>query len=112
MGSTNLQWTTMAIRIQRHVGGSLAETLRTTASTLRERESLKRQVRSLSADGRLSANMLIALPILLFFYMYAVNRLYLAQLWTTPLVLIMSVFAVVMLGIGMLWMRKIVEVRV
>jgi tight adherence protein B len=112
MGSTNLQWTTMAIRIQRHVGGSLAETLRTTASTLRERESLKRQVRSLSADGRLSANILIALPILLFLYMYAVNRLYLAQLWTTPLGLIMSVFAVVMLGIGMLWMRKTAEVRV
>ena len=53
----------MAIRIQREVGGNLAETLKTTATTLREREALQRQVRTLSAEGRLSAYILIALPI-------------------------------------------------
>ena len=59
----------MAIRIQREVGGNLAETLRTTAATLREREMLRRQVRALSAEGRLSAYILIALPIGIFLYM-------------------------------------------
>jgi len=112
MGSTNLEWTTMAIRIQRQVGGSLAETLRTTSSTLRERESLKRHVQSLSADGRLSANILICLPIAMFVYMYAVNRPYLAQLWTTGMGLAMSAFGVVAMVIGILWMRKTVEVEV
>ena len=63
LDSDNLRWTTMAIRIQRQVGGNLAETLRTTAATLRERESLKREVRALSAEGRLSAYILIALPV-------------------------------------------------
>src|SRR5699024_8844728 len=63
--STNLAWTTMAIRIQRNVGGNLADTLRTTAQTLRERESLHRQVRALSAEGRLSAYILLALPLFL-----------------------------------------------
>ncbi len=59
----------MAIRIQRQVGGNLADTLKTTAQTLRERESLHRQVQTLSAEGRLSAYILIALPIGMFFYM-------------------------------------------
>lgn len=111
-GSSNLAWTTMAIRIQREVGGSLAETLKTTATTLREREALKRHVKSLSADGRLSAYILMALPVGMFFYLYAVNRPYLEQLWTTGLGLAMSAFAVVSMGIGILWMRKTVEVRV
>ncbi len=68
MDSENMRWTTMAIRIQREVGGNLAETLRTTAATLREREMLRRQVRALSAEGRLSAYILIALPIGCFVY--------------------------------------------
>ena len=63
LDSVNLRWTTMAVRIQRQVGGNLAETLRTTATTLRERESLKREVSALSAEGRLSAYILIALPV-------------------------------------------------
>ena len=44
MDSNNMRWATMAIRIQREVGGNLAETLRTTAATLREREGLRRHV--------------------------------------------------------------------
>ena len=40
MDSENMKWATMAIQIQRSVGGNLAETLRTTAKTLREREAL------------------------------------------------------------------------
>ena len=62
MESENMRWAVMAIRIQREVGGNLADTLRTTAATLREREMLKRHVRALSAEGRLSAYILIALP--------------------------------------------------
>ena len=68
MDSVNMKWAAMAIQIQRTVGGNLAETLRTTAKTLRERESLKRHVRALSAEGKLSAYILIALPIGIFFY--------------------------------------------
>ena len=52
----------MAIRIQREVGGNLAELLLTVAATLREREYLRRQVRALSAEGRMSAWILGGLP--------------------------------------------------
>ena len=102
----------MAIRIQRQVGGNLADTLRTTAGTLRDRESLHRHVSGLSAEGRLSAYILIAMPIGLFFFMNMVNHDYLALLWTEPLGWMMSGFAVVSLSVGIVWMRKVVKVEV
>ena len=112
MQSDNMRWTTMAIRIQREVGGNLAETLRTTAKTLREREELSRHVRALSAEGRLSAYILIALPIGIFFYTMVTNREYVELLWTRPLGLGMLAAGLISLGIGMAWMRKVVDVKV
>lgn len=112
MDSNNLRWTSMAIGIQRQVGGNLAETLRTTATTLRDRESLHRHVRALSAEGRLSAYVLIAMPVGIFLYMTQVNRPYVSLLWTTSLGLVLSVVGLVMLGIGVVWMRHVVDVEV
>jgi tight adherence protein B len=111
-GSVNMRWTTMAIKIQREVGGNLAETLRTTAKTLREREELRRHVRALSAEGRLSAYILIALPIGIFLYTMKTNRDYVELLWTRPLGLAMMAAGLVSLGIGVFWMRKVVDVQV
>lgn len=112
MESKSMHWTVMAIRIQREVGGNLADTLRTTAGTLRERESLHRQVATLSAEGRLSAYILIALPIFIFLYMTRVNYSYVSLLWTTMPGLFMSGFGLVSLGIGIVWMRKVVTIEV
>jgi tight adherence protein B len=112
MESTSMHWTVMAIRIQREVGGNLAETLRTTAGTLRERESLHRQVKTLSAEGRLSAYILVALPIFLFLYMLRVNYDYVSLLWTNSIGLMMSVGGLVSLGVGILWMRQVVKIEV
>ena len=112
MDSSNMKWTTMAIRIQRQVGGNLAETLRTTATTLRERETLKRLVKGLSAEGRLSAYILMALPIGLFFYMLSVNRPYIALLWSGPIGWAMLAAGAVDMIAGYFWMRKVVIVEV
>ncbi|NYG07705.1 tight adherence protein B [Phycicoccus badiiscoriae] len=112
MDSANMRWTAMAIRIQREVGGNLAETLRTTAKTLREREELQRHVRALSAEGRLSAYILIGLPIGIFLYTMQTNPAYVELLWTRPLGLVMLAGGIVSLGIGWAWMRKTVEVKV
>ena len=62
MKSQDFAWVVMAIRIQREVGGNLAELLTTVAATMRERERLRRQVQVLSAEGRLSAWILGLLP--------------------------------------------------
>jgi tight adherence protein B len=112
MGSKAMSMAVMAIRIQREVGGNLAETLETTAKTLRERESLFRQVRALSAEGRLSAYILIALPIGLFLYMMWVNYEYISLLWTTGLGLVMLIGGIVSLIIGVFWMRRVVRIEV
>jgi tight adherence protein B len=112
MNSLNMEWTAMAIRIQRQVGGNLAETLRTTAATLREREGLRRHVKALSAEGRLSAYILIALPLFLFLYLLKVNYGYIQLLWTTPLGWFMSIGGLVLMVIGIFWMRRVVRVEV
>jgi tight adherence protein B len=112
MDSTNMRWATMAIEIQRSVGGNLAETLRTTAKTLREREALYRHVRALSAEGKLSAYILIALPIGIFLFTMKTNREYVQLLWTNPIGIGMLIGGVISLGIGIAWMRKVVDVKV
>ena len=70
----------MAIRIQREVGGNLAEVLTGVAATMRERERLRRQVQVLSAEGRLSAVILVGLPLLFIVYLVLVRPEYIAQL--------------------------------
>jgi len=112
MDSQNLRWTGMAIDIQRQVGGNLAETLRNTAVTLRDRQALGRHVKALSAEGKLSAYILLALPIGLFLYMLGINRAYVELLWTTPIGMGMSAAGLISLGVGVFWMSKVVKVEV
>ena len=107
-----MRWATMAIRIQREVGGNLAETLRTTAATLREREGLRRHVRALSAEGRFSAYILIALPIVLLLWTTWTNYEYVSLLWTTLLGILMSIAGIIAMIIGIFWMRKVVQIEV
>jgi tight adherence protein B len=112
MDSKNLRWTGMAIEIQRQVGGNLAETLRTTATTLRDRQALSRHVKALSAEGKLSAYILIGLPIGAFFYMLGVNKPYVALLWTEPMGWAMLAMGLVQMAFGCFWMSKVVKVEV
>jgi len=112
MDSSNLRWTGMAINIQRQVGGNLAETLRTTAATLRDRQALRRHVNALSAEGKLSAYILIALPIGVFLYMLGVNKAYVELLWTTTIGIGMLAGGLISLAAGIFWMRKVVTVEV
>ncbi len=112
MESRNMEWTAMAIQIQRTVGGNLAETLRTTAATLREREMLKRQVAALSAEGKMSAYILVALPFGILLFLLRANYDYVALLWTRPMGLAMVVGGAISLAIGIAWMRSIVNLKV
>ena len=112
MESVNMRWATMAIRIQREVGGNLAETLRTTAATLREREMLKRQVKTLSAEGKLSAYILVALPVGVLLFSMVTNYDYVSLLWTTVIGIVMSVSGLIALAFGIFWMSKVVKIEV
>jgi tight adherence protein B len=112
MNSVDFAWVVMAVRIQREVGGNLAEVLSSVAATMRERERLRRQVEVLSAEGRLSAVILGLLPVLFICYLVVARPEYLSVLYTTPIGILMIIVGVVLLIGGAFWLRKVVKVEV
>ena len=110
--SVDFEWTVMAIRLQRQVGGNLAEVLSTVAQTIRDRYSLKRQIRALSAEGRLSSIILSVLPVLLFMALMIFNPVFLKPLYTTTLGLMMLAGSAVLMIFGVFWLKKITEIKV
>ena len=112
VGSDDFRWAVLAVNIQREVGGNLAEILDNVADTLRERAIMRRQIRVLTAEGRLSAWVLALLPFAIALYMFAVNPDYIGLLFTTTVGLVMLITAAALLVAGVLWMRKIVDIDV
>jgi tight adherence protein B len=112
MESEDFGWVVMAIRIQREVGGNLAELLNTVSETLREREYLRRQVRVLSAEGRFSGYVLTGLPIALFCYMLVVKRDFIEPMLTTGAGWIMLGVACFMLAMGGFVMSRLTKIKV
>jgi tight adherence protein B len=112
VGSADFRWAVLAVNIQREVGGNLAEILDNVSDTLRERAMMRRQIRVLTAEGRLSAWVLSILPFAIALYMFAVNPKYISMLFTTQIGLFMLGVGGVLMVLGILWMRKIVDIDV
>lgn len=112
MDSPDFAWAVMAIRIQREVGGNLSELLMTVADTMVQRERLRRDVASLTAEGRMSAIVLGCLPAGLGVIMYILNPGYVGVLFTDPIGIGMLITAIVSMIIGFLWMRKIINIEI
>jgi tight adherence protein B len=110
MESNDMRWVAEAIGIQREVGGDLAEVLDTLAETIRERSQIRRQVHALSAEGRISAVILIALPLVLALVISIINPLYLADLTGTSIGRTLIIVAVVLMVVGVIWLRRIIKV--
>ncbi|MDQ1103215.1 type II secretion system F family protein [Nocardioides zeae] len=110
--SKDFGWVVMAIRIQREVGGNLAELLDTVAATMREREYLRRQVDSLAAEGKLSAWIIGGLPPAFVLYLVLTQRDYVMPMFTDPRGWVMLGLAGVLLGTGVFWMSRLVKVEV
>jgi tight adherence protein B len=102
----------MAIRINRQVGGNLAEVLTNVSRTLRERERLRRQVKTLSAEGVLSAWILGALPVLLLIYMLTLRPTYILPMFDAVVGWIAAAIGLVLFAIGVIWMRNLVKMEV
>jgi tight adherence protein B len=112
MQSVDFEWVVMAIRIQREVGGNLSELLNKVADTIREREYLERQVKTLSAEGRLSVWILAGLPPGFMAYLMLVNPSYVQPMFSSPLGLVMLTVMTILLLAGTVWMKKVVKVEV
>jgi tight adherence protein B len=112
IGSEDMRWAVMAVNIQRQVGGNLAEVLDIVANTVRERAYIHRQVRVLSAEGRISIGILAALPFGIFFYLMLVNPDYVGILFTHPIGRILLLAGLALMAAGIYVMTRIVKIDV
>ena len=108
-GSEDFSWISQAIEIHREVGGDLAEVLDHVGDTIRDRNQITRQVKALSAEGKMSAGVLIALPIVLFFILIVINAQYAKTFTTTVPGFLMLGAAGVMLTAGGFWLSRLIK---
>jgi tight adherence protein B len=102
---------TTAILIQREVGGNLAEVLDNLASVIRERFKVKRQIRVISAHGRITGTVLAFLPPSLAAVTLLINRDHLGTLLNDPIGHRMIYTAITLQIVGTLIMRKIIRIE-
>jgi Flp pilus assembly protein TadB len=108
----DLTWLVTAILIQKNVGGSLSTIIDTVLETINARGEVRREIRALSAEGKLSAYVLIALPIFIFLFLTFTRRSYVEVLWKESLGQLILVVIGTLISIGWLWMRKVVNIKV
>ncbi|WP_246006291.1 type II secretion system F family protein [Georgenia muralis] len=111
MGSEDFEWVTQAIAINREVGGNLAEVLDGVGHTIRERNQIRRQVKALSAEGKLSAFILMGLPFVVAIFLVFTNPGYISGLTQSLLGYGMLAIGAVLLIVGGIWMRKTVQIK-
>jgi tight adherence protein B len=108
----DLRFFVTSVNIQRQTGGDLAEILDRIGHVIRERFKILGQVKALTAEGRLSGVVLIALPIGLFLMMLHMKPDYIKLLWTDPMGIQMSIGAIILMIVGSICIKKIVDIKV
>ena len=108
----DLRFFVTSVAIQRQTGGDLAEILDRIGYIIRERYKILGQVKALTAEGRLSGIVLVALPIGLFILMLFMKPDYIRLLWTDDMGIKMSIGAIVLMIIGSYSIKKIIDIKV
>jgi tight adherence protein B len=111
LGSKNFAFIVTAVTIQNQVGGSLAGLFDMVADTVRQRQQFSRKIKALTAMGRASAYVLIALPIFLAMLLTAINHKYMSPLFFTSAGHTLIIVGLVAMVIGSLILRKIVSFK-
>ena len=107
----DLQWVVQAIRIQQSVGGKLADLLHTLADFIRAREEVRREILALTAEGRISAWVLAALPIFLFFAIQVISPGYMQPLFQGwGLMVLAGTAGMVVAGVALIFKMVRIEV--
>ncbi len=112
VGSDDLDLVITALLIQRQVGGNLAEILESIAGTIRERVRIKGEIKTLTAQGRISGIIIGLLPLVLLAILFMVNPQYVKILFTEPVGLGLLVGAVCGEVLGMLIIRRVIDIEV
>lgn len=110
--STDMSYLVISVLLQRETGGNLAALLDSLSKLIRERMKLLGTIKVLSAEGRLSAQILTALPFLLAFAIHLINPEFLQVLWTDSAGIKLVSIALLMILGGIYWMRRIIKIRI
>ncbi|MPZ74019.1 MAG: VWA domain-containing protein [Nitriliruptorales bacterium] len=109
VGGDDFTWVMQAIEIHREVGGDLSVVLDQVGGTIREREQVFRQVKSLSAEGRMSAIILLALPFIVVGGVTLMNPAYMNEMFTTGIGRMLIGLCFALMTVGTFWVRKVVK---
>ncbi|MBT8240545.1 MAG: type II secretion system F family protein, partial [Acidimicrobiia bacterium] len=109
--SEDFRWVAEAIEIHRQIGGDLAEILDAVNETIRDRNRIRRRIKSLSAEGRISAVILSLIPIVLVIVIAIINPAYIGELPSTGLGQGLIVGGIIAWTISVFWMRRIVRLQ-
>jgi tight adherence protein B len=109
---SEIKYFVVAVTLQRETGGNLAELMGTLSYLIREKFKFQGKVRTLSAEGKLSAIVLIALPFLMTGWLHFSKPDYLETLFMDSIGKVMIIGAVVMMIIGIFVMKKLVTIEV
>jgi tight adherence protein B len=107
-----IKYFVVAVSIQRETGGNLTEILDTLAYLIRERFKLRGKIRTLSAEGKFSAIVLLLLPIVLLITIYFLNPKYIAILFLERAGQIMLAVASILMILGTIVMKKMINIEV
>lgn len=110
--SEDLRLVINVILIQKDIGGNLSEILDNISETIRERQKIKNELKTLTAQGRLSGVILILMPIFLGITIYLFNTEYIMLLFTTSIGLAMVSGAVISEFLGVLMIKKIINIDI
>lgn len=111
MDNSDFSWVVQAINIHRDVGGDLSKVLDNIVATIRDRADIHREVRTLSAEGRMSARVLTGLPILVLVGLMTMSPGYIQPLFSNPLGLVMLAVAALLMVVGVLVMRRMSKIQ-
>lgn len=111
MDSKDFMWVTEAVAIQRESGGRLSEILDRVIDTISQRNELRMKIESLAAEGKISALVLMALPVMVGLMFSVMNPAYMAPLYSTFAGKAMLVVAACMYALGGFWLSRITKVK-
>jgi tight adherence protein B len=111
IGSPDLEYVATAVNVQSQTGGSLAGLFDTLSETVRERQRHARKVKALTSLGRMSATVLVALPIALGALMTLLSPEYMAPLYTTSSGHVLIGVCLTSMAMGALFLKRIVSVK-
>lgn len=111
LGSIDGEILASALLVQRQTGGNLSEILTNLHNTIRDRQNVAGQVRTLTAQGRLSGIVLTLIPVFIGGALWTLNKPYLMVLATDPRGQVLSGVAIGLMLMGVLWIRKIVDIK-